>query len=191
MFVTLVLIFITPFVELTERNILMNVNVLVKEHVENILMEDAMEIVLHVRVNYNWFVLNRELPLIIYVSYSVPDKIWLIMDLVVHHQIKILFKISTKMFSYQTITSIRWPRNLNNNHKNHNPIFTIVELYMILLMDNNNKKMVQHTLNNRNHLTNNIKNYMRKLKMDLNKISLLHKILKISNKNKTNQSITT
>jgi hypothetical protein len=191
MFVTLVLIFITPFVELTERNILMNVNVLVKEHVENILMEDATEIALPVKENYNWFVLDRELPLIIFVSYSVPDKIWLIMDLVVHHQIKKLFKISTKMFSYQTITSIRWPRNLNNNHKNHNPIFTIVELYMILLMDNNNKKMVQHTLNNRNHLTNNIKNYMRKLKMDLNKISLLHKILKISNKNKTNQSITT
>lgn len=190
MFVTLVLIFITPFVELTERNILMNVNVLVKEHVENILMEDATEIVLPVKENYNWFVLDRELPLIIFVSYSVPDKIWLIMDLVVHHQIKILFKISTKMFSYQTITSIRWPRNLNNNHKNHNPIFTIVELYMILLMDNNNKKMVQHTLNNRNHLTNNIKNYMRKLKMDLNKSSLLHKIPKISNKNKTNQSIT-
>lgn len=58
-------------------------------------------------------------------------------------------------------------------------------------MDNNNKKMAQHILNNRNHLTNNIKNYMRKLKMDLNKTSLLHKKLKISNKNKTNQSITT
>lgn len=191
MFVTLVLIFITPFVELMERNILMNVNVLVKEHVENILMEDATEIVLHVKENYNWFVQHRELPLIIFVSYSVLDKIWLIMDLVVHLQIKILFKISTKIFSYQTITSIREPRNLNNNHKSHNPIFTIVELYMILLMDNNNKKMAQHTLNNRNHLTNNIKNYMRKLKMDLNKTSLLHKISKISNKNKTNQSITT
>lgn len=191
MFVTLVLIFITPFVEPMEKNILMNVNVLVKEHVENILMEDATEIVLHVKENYNWFVQHRELPLIIFVSYSVLDKIWLIMDLVVHLQIKILFKISTKIFSYQTIISIREPRNLNNNHKSHNPIFTIVELYMILLMDNNNKKMAQHTLNNRNHLTNNIKNYMRRLKMGLNKTSLLHKISKISNKNKTNQFITT
>lgn len=191
MFVTPVQIFITPFVEPMEKNILMNVNVLVREHVENIQMEDVMEIVLLVKENYNWFVLHRELPLIIFVSYSVQDKIWPIMDLVVHHQIKKSLKINTRMFSYQTITSIREQKNLNNNHKHHNPIFTIAELYMILPMDNNNKKMVQHTLNNRNHLTNSIKNYMRKLKMDLNNSSLLHKIAKISNKNKTNQFIIT
>jgi len=189
MFVTLVQIFITPFVELMEKNILMNVNVLVKERVENILMEDVTETVLLVKENYNWFVLHRELHLIIFVSYSVLDKIWLIMDPVVHHQIKIKFKITTKIFNYQTISSIKELKNLNNNHKNHNPIFTIVESYMILIMDNNNKKMVQHTLNNKNHLINSIKNYMRRLKMVLKWRSLLHKIAKISNKNKTNQFI--
>lgn len=58
--------YIDQFVEVMELSTTMNVCANVKEPVENLLKEDVMEIVLNVKEEYNWSVLQQELRLIIF-----------------------------------------------------------------------------------------------------------------------------
>ena len=65
---------IDQFVDQMDRNILMSASVLVKELVENTQKVDVWEIVLDVKGLCNWLVLNRELLLIMLVTYYVLVK---------------------------------------------------------------------------------------------------------------------
>lgn len=86
--------YIDQFVEVMELSTTMNVCANVKEPVENLLKEDVMEIVLNVKEEYNWSVLQQELRLIIFAFWNVRVNLLPTSDLV-EHQMKKIDKMRT------------------------------------------------------------------------------------------------